>query len=474
MQHTYSQSPVAPTRVLVLLLLTTSGARAQLPEVTPPPGNPLSLAKAALGKTLFWDEQLSASDTVACGTCHRPEAGGSDLRVRRHPGADGIRGTPDDGLGSPGSPGRGTARRPRSVVGAAFGFDLFWDGRAGEQFVDPLTGETVLTFGAGLETQALAPILHPDEMGRDEGWGWPEVCTKLRLVTPLARSPRLPGRLERWIGGRGYPELFEEAFGDGEVTPVRIALAIATYERTLIPDRAPALLQPEGGPGWSSLELDGLRLFESLNCATCHPPGEGLFTDQAYHYLGTRPRGADPGLAGITGLREDSGRMQTPCLLNVSLRAPFFHGGTEATLGDVIAFYVRGGDNEPNEIGRLDLSAVEQAALVAFLGRPLTDPRLLSGMPPFDRPLLAGEEDPRPQLAAGLLQLAGGQEMGLFTWSGPRQGSDPAPGGFLPVEFMVPDRAVLVGRTLEAWWLGPTGSNAPSALLVRLQTTLPR
>ena len=37
-----------------------------------PFANPVTAAKAYLGKTLFWDEQLSSTKTVLCGTCHRP------------------------------------------------------------------------------------------------------------------------------------------------------------------------------------------------------------------------------------------------------------------------------------------------------------------------------------------------------------------------------------------------------------------
>lgn len=464
-------------RLLALLLLPT-GAFAQLPEVVSPPGNPQTPEKIALGKALFWDEQLSESDEVACGTCHRPEAGGSDPRTFAHPGIDQILGTEDDTLGSPGTPGRGTPRRPRSVIGAAFGFELFWDGRAGEEFVDPLTGEVLLDWGAALETQSLKPILHPDEMGLDHGWGWPEVTAKLAKVTPLRRSPEVPGALSRWIDGRGYPELFEETFGDEAITPARIAMAIAAYERTLIPDRAPVVLEPGGGPSWSAQELEGLRVFRSLNCANCHLPGDGLYTDHSYHFLGTASRRAEPGLQTVTGLVQDGGHLQTPSLLNVSLRAPFFHNGSQATLMDVVEFYQRGGDHEPNAIGRLNMTLADKEALVVFLGRPMTDPRVLAGSPPFDRPLLFREVPDRLPIAAGVLRLhetprpGGAAVQALFTWNGyPEDGA--APGGYLPVEFSIPDRAVLVGRTIEAAWIGPLAGER-TQLTVRLQPDLPR
>ena len=68
-----------------------------LPPFEPPiapAGNPVTAAKAYLGKALFWEEQLSSTKTVSCGTCHRPAHGGSDPRTQvnnnqsRNPGFD--------------------------------------------------------------------------------------------------------------------------------------------------------------------------------------------------------------------------------------------------------------------------------------------------------------------------------------------------------------------------------------------------
>src|SRR4030095_5498223 len=70
--------------------------------------NPITPAKVNLGKTLFWDEQLSSTRTVACGTCHVARVGGSDPRTALggagavQPGLDGAFATPDDVHGSPG------------------------------------------------------------------------------------------------------------------------------------------------------------------------------------------------------------------------------------------------------------------------------------------------------------------------------------------------------------------------------------
>src|SRR5439155_24547582 len=46
-----------------------------------PDDNPITAEKIALGKKFFWDKRWSASRTVACVSCHRPDHGGSDPRT---------------------------------------------------------------------------------------------------------------------------------------------------------------------------------------------------------------------------------------------------------------------------------------------------------------------------------------------------------------------------------------------------------
>lgn len=110
---------ICSTTILCILFLVTRAAYSQGPGQGSGPGtaqgefqplgdapvpaeNPITEAKPVLGKILFWDEQLSSDNTVACGTCHQPAAGGSDLRLGMNPGFDQIFGTDDDVVGSPG------------------------------------------------------------------------------------------------------------------------------------------------------------------------------------------------------------------------------------------------------------------------------------------------------------------------------------------------------------------------------------
>src|SRR2546425_356798 len=46
-----------------------------------PDDNPITAEKIALGKKFFWDKRWSASRTVACVSCHRPDHGWSDPRT---------------------------------------------------------------------------------------------------------------------------------------------------------------------------------------------------------------------------------------------------------------------------------------------------------------------------------------------------------------------------------------------------------
>src|SRR5262249_53865912 len=66
-------------RSLPALLCCAVPLAAQSPFFPPPPApttNPVTTDKALLGMSLFWEEQLSQSDTVACGTCHQFHSGG--------------------------------------------------------------------------------------------------------------------------------------------------------------------------------------------------------------------------------------------------------------------------------------------------------------------------------------------------------------------------------------------------------------
>jgi cytochrome c peroxidase len=453
----------APTRFTATCFALALVALAMIAEVAaqpgPPPlplaalgtppvpaGNPQSTAKVALGQALFWDEQLSLTGTVACGTCHAPEAGGSDARLplatlqSRHPGGDGVFGSADDAVGALGVPAHDASgrylgsplfgmapqvgtRQAISAVNAAFAPLLFWDGRARGDFVDPATGATLIAAGGALENQALGPLVNAVEMAH-AGGSLADIAARIAAITPLRLAASVPGELAAWTAGRDYPALFAEAFGSAGISAARIAMALASYQRTLVANQTPHDLDLAGTPSLSALERQGRQVFTQAGCNRCH--GGALLSDNAFHYLGVRPPTADAGRMAVTGLAADRGRMRTPGLRNVELSAPYMADGRFATLEEVIDFYDRGGDftapNKAPQVVPLGLTPAQKAALVAFLRRPLTDPRLLAGSGPFARPQLYGESAAVPQPSGSAVAGSGGRLPRLIALEPPLAG----------------------------------------------------
>ncbi|MBK7877725.1 MAG: hypothetical protein IPJ77_18730 [Planctomycetes bacterium] len=418
------------------------------PPPPPPPGNPTTLDKVRLGKTLFWDEQLSSTKTTACATCHIPESGGSDPRTGSpgnvNPGPNGLFGDADDIGGSKGvskSLANGlydadaifglhmqvTGRNSPSAINAAYNPLQFWDGRATGTFTDPVTNAVIFPNGASLESQALGPVVSGVEMAHT-GRTIPELVSRVSASQPLALSPQLSADLVPFVAGRTYADLFDLAFGTPDITGVRIGEAIAAYERTLFSNQAPIDSFLGGNTAaLTQLETQGFQLFGApiTGCAVCH--AGSLFTNQSFQYIGVRPQAEDIGRMGVTGNIGDQGKMKVPSLRNVELRPRKFHNGRFSTLAEVVAFYNRGGDfNGPNKnplIRPLGLSPQQQNALVAFLGRPLTDPRVATATAPFDHPQLYMSSTRAPQVFGNATAGSGGFEPEVIALEPPLVGN---------------------------------------------------
>lgn len=395
-------------------LLLAPAADAALPPVPYPAENPPTEAKRILGKALFWEEQLSSDDMVACGTCHRPAFGGADPRGGTHPGMDGFFGSADDVNGS-----RGVVRRSRfghpvedelfgqqpqvtqrlspSTFTALWAGKLFWDGRASGEFRDPQTGELLIESGAALENQALHPILDPTEMAREER-SWQDALDKLARVTPLALASDLPPDLAAGLAGvRSYSELFEAAFGDPRLSATRVAFALASYERSLVPDQTPWDRYDAGdGAALSDEQIIGLGIFmNSGGCRACHTLP--LFSNDGFRATGVRPPAEDMGRAAVTGDPGDRGKFKVPSLRNAGLRPRFMHNGRFTSLTKVLDFYAQTGgeqsfpENRDPHFDVIDIPAFGRDGLLTFLRDALTDPRVANEAFPFDRPRLRSE-----------------------------------------------------------------------------------
>lgn len=424
--------------LLAAVLARASAAQdliGDFPVVQVPPGNPLTPEKVLLGKALFFEEQLSSDDTVACATCHMPEAGGGEPRPSlRAAGADGVLFTPDDDFGSAGVRRQDehgnylphalfgfdrqpTARNSPTVLGAAFFNTQFWDARALPEFT-ALDGTTVLAQFASLETQAVEPPLSSVEMG-ETARSWDELVTKLARVRPLDLAVDVPPALDAFIGrAETYGPLFRAAFGTGAITRERIAMALASYERTLVPDRSPFDL----GTMTARQQL-GLQVFRDVGlCEVCHPSANRFFSD---------------GASRTIFLPDHRRVVKTPTLRNVGLRRRFMSSGQFTSLDEVLAHY--------EDVGFITFTTqAQRLALRDFLQNALTDPRAARREAPFDRPLLRSE---LPALAT--------QRYGTAT-----TGS----GGFRPE--LLSDTPPVLGSESFRIGIGNALGGAPAALLL--------
>jgi cytochrome c peroxidase len=465
----------------VLFVATSFVAAAAAQTLFPPPpaptSNPQTPDKVLLGMALFFEEQLSSTSQVACATCHDFAFGGVDPRTPAalNPGPDGVFGTADDQRGSPGVPQMGaggavslhpvhgfgsnvTRRRAMTVLNSGYHTALGYEGGS-----------------ATLEALAAVPILHSTEMAH-AGRTWAQVVDKLAAARPLTLAIDLPPRLQTFLAGRSYPQLFEQAFGAGAViSQTTITRALASYLRTLNTDRSKWDLHRHGQYLLTEQEQLGIALFNSpangaTSCRTCHgdfearvaqegpvvgqmtmttsgPYGSFFPTRLLFHNLGIRPIAEDRGRQNLTNLGGDGAKFRVASLRNVELTAPYFHNGSAATLRDVLDFYDRGGDFHVNQAAQLTprgYTVAEKDALVAAL-RLLTDPRVAAGQLPFDR----------PRIGAATLRHAGDLGYGAPTATGPLVATAP----FNP----------LVGESLFRVTLRGATPGAPLLLLLDTQ-----
>jgi len=258
-----------------------------LPETAASEARPMTPARVALGRQLYFETRLSKSQRIACNSCHPLARFGAD-------------GEPT----SPGHRGQRGGRNSPSVYNAALHIAQFWDGRA-----------------ADVEEQAKGPVLNPIEMA---------MPSEDAVVAVLASIP-------------DYAPLFAAAF-PGEADPIRyenMATAIGAFERGLM---TPAPFDRFLAGDDTALDADarrGLGLFMRRGCVTCHngaAVGGGL-----YRKLGlVEPYvTSDPGRQAVTGKEEDRFVFKVPSLRNVTRTAPYFHDGSVAKLDDAIVLMAR-------------------------------------------------------------------------------------------------------------------------------------
>ena len=308
-------------------------------------GNTVTDNGATLGRVLFYEKNLSKTQTISCGSCHQQSNAFSDTIALSKGFAGGL-----------------TARNTMTLMNTAYYPDgkYFWDERANT-----------------LEIQVLAPVQNVVEMG-------------MTLDSMVSRLQQLSY----------YPPLFTKAFGDPAITSDRVSMALAQFLRSIVsyqskfdigrqslPTQAPPLDQVAFA-NFTAQENRGKQLFFSpqlANCAACH--GTETFTAAKPQNNGLDLVSADQGVGGITGLPQQIGNFKVPSLKNIALTAPYMHDGRFTSLDQVVEHYSTGVQANRNLSGPLrnpdgsprllNLSADDKAALVAFLNT-LTDTNITS------------------------------------------------------------------------------------------------
>lgn len=296
-----------------------------------PNENPLTKAGVALGRKLFYDPILSVNNSVSCASCHKQENAFADPNRL-----------------SFGAFGQASERHSMPLYNLAWaekfnatGQRFFWDGGAND-----------------LERQALGPILNPLEMS----------------------NPSLGPVLKRLQEHSEYPGLFKRAFNSDSITSVKLAKALAQFERTLISSNSPWDRAERRQRLRTQSEINGMFIFNTEgkgDCFHCHGNEKTpFFTDFLFHNNGLDAMPKDSGLGRITGSPFDFGKFKTPSLRNLAFTAPYMHDGRFKTLMEVINFYDTGTKNSPNidpniakhfKEGGLNLSPQEKQDLLNFL-----------------------------------------------------------------------------------------------------------
>ncbi|MCD6066262.1 MAG: cytochrome-c peroxidase [Bacteroidetes bacterium] len=283
--------------------------------------NPLSVEKFKLGRELFYEEKLSADNTISCGSCHQNFVA---FAHSEHALSHGINGS----FGIRNSPG---------LFNLNWNTSFMWDGGVNH-----------------IEVQPLAPITNPVEMNEDMN----NVLAKLNA------------------DGK-YKLLFKNAYGDEEVTTERMFKSLAQFMGMMYSYNSKYDLYKRGeqGGNMDAQEMAGYQLYQQ-KCASCHT--EPLFTDYAFRNNGiaVNINLQDSGRAHVTADPNDRYKFKTPTLRNIMLTAPYMHDGRFNTIDQVLNHYasgvVQGPTLDPQLQSGIQLSAQERTELKAFLNT-LTD-----------------------------------------------------------------------------------------------------
>ncbi len=277
-----------------------------LPEKLIDLSSPVMASRAALGKRLYFEKQLSLAGDISCNSCHLLDRYGVDNEPT-----------------SPGHNGQRGERNSPSVYNSGLNFVQFWDGRA-----------------KTLKEQAKGPILNPVEMAI------PDEAMAVSRIKSID----------------GYAEMFKASFPKSKdaITYDNMAEAIEVFEKNLLtPSRFDDYLKGNRA-ALTDDEKEGLRLFMDVGCVSCH---EGVnIGGSTYQMIGAVVpyETEDQGLFAITKDEDDKFMFKVPSLRNIEKTGPYFHDGSVQTLEMAVTLMGR------HQLG-VDLKEGEVEAIISFL-----------------------------------------------------------------------------------------------------------
>jgi cytochrome c peroxidase len=291
------------------------------PEYFPVPND-----KIALGKSIFFDKNLSNPIGQSCASCHAPEKGFSDPQNNAiSQGAQlqffGNRNAPSLAY-NVFAPSQFYNAEDETYIGG-----FFYDGRSSslqEQMIQPFIGQAEMNNGS----------IH-------------NVVKKIKEATYL-------GAIQNYYNNPTSDVEIFNAVADA-VTQFETSGEVNSftskydyYAKQLV--------------AFSEDEKQGLKLFQNkAKCAQCHVldpderTGKVLFTDFSYDNLGIPKNKNNPfytqtanaaqgkyidlGIGAIKKEAQHKGKFKVPTLRNIAVSAPYYHNGSIKTLKEAIHFY---------------------------------------------------------------------------------------------------------------------------------------
>lgn len=298
---------------------------------------------ATLGRVLFYDKKLSKNNSISCAGCHKQSHAFSDENIQ-----------------SIGYDGELTSRHSMRLINARFSEEVkfFWDERA-----------------SSLEDQTTQPIKDHVEMGFSGNDGDP---TFEDLILKLQETEY-------------YSALFNNAFGDSNITEERIQNSLAQFVRSIqsFDSKFDLGLSSAGitninqnFPNYSDEENLGKNLF-LLSPAQGGAGGAGCHRAPEFDIV---PNTQNNGVIGVAGNSSgiDLFNTRSPSLRDLfkhdgTSNGPFMHDGSFNTLLEVINHYNKIPNNPANTnldhrlnqpgigLQTLNLSEQEKSALISFI-----------------------------------------------------------------------------------------------------------